>query len=204
MTRDHRLMSSGLLTMTADWEQRAIRAPRVSSRCIAPQQERHNTNRDAHARPVREHLHAGLDYQDRLVRFMENHDEPRAAATFAAGIYQAAAIITYLSPGLRFFHQASSKAGENASRRTWRADRRRRSILSCEDSTTAFWPCCGSRSSGTVRGACSNARRHGRATGPGIALSRGPGSVKMASGGSLRSTTPTIRASATHGFHLQT
>lgn len=61
--------------------------------------------RDAHARPVREHLHAGLDYQDRLVRFMENHDEPRAAATFAPGIHRAAAIITYLSPGLRFFHQ---------------------------------------------------------------------------------------------------
>lgn len=61
--------------------------------------------RDAHARPVREHLHAGLDYQDRLVRFLENHDEPRAAAIFAPSIYRAAAIITYLSPGLRFFHQ---------------------------------------------------------------------------------------------------
>ena len=40
--------------------------------------------RDGHARPVREHLHAGLDYQDKLARFLENHDEPRAAATFAA------------------------------------------------------------------------------------------------------------------------
>ena len=37
------------------------------------------------ARPVREHLRAGLDYQDKLARFLENHDEPRAAATFAAG-----------------------------------------------------------------------------------------------------------------------
>ena len=34
------------------------------------------------ARPVREHLYAGLDYQDHLARFLENHDEPRAAATF--------------------------------------------------------------------------------------------------------------------------
>ena len=41
--------------------------------------------REGHARPVREHLHAGLDYQDRLARFLENHDEPRAAATFAHG-----------------------------------------------------------------------------------------------------------------------
>lgn len=61
--------------------------------------------REGHARPVREHLYAGLDYQNRLARFLENHDEPRAAATFTPGIYEAAAIITYLSPGLRFFHQ---------------------------------------------------------------------------------------------------
>jgi Alpha amylase, catalytic domain len=61
--------------------------------------------RDAHARPVREHLHAGLDYQDKLARFLENHDEPRAAATFDPDRHEAAAIITFLSPGLRFFHQ---------------------------------------------------------------------------------------------------
>ena len=61
--------------------------------------------RDGHARPVREHLSSGLDYQNRLARFMENHDEPRAAATFAADVHQAAAIVTFLSPGLRFFHQ---------------------------------------------------------------------------------------------------
>jgi glycosidase len=61
--------------------------------------------RDGHARPVREHLWAGLDFQAKLARFLENHDEPRAAATFAAGPHEAAAIITFLSPGLRFFHQ---------------------------------------------------------------------------------------------------
>ena len=47
----------------------------------------------------------GLDYQDKLARFLENHDEPRAAATFSPEIHQAAAVITFLSPGLRFFHQ---------------------------------------------------------------------------------------------------
>jgi hypothetical protein len=61
--------------------------------------------RAGQARPVREHLQAGLDYQSKLARFLENHDEPRAAATFSPGIYEAAAVITYLSPGLRFFHQ---------------------------------------------------------------------------------------------------
>jgi hypothetical protein len=35
--------------------------------------------RDGHAAPVRGHLLAGLDYQDKLARFLENHDEPRAA-----------------------------------------------------------------------------------------------------------------------------
>ncbi len=61
--------------------------------------------REGHARPVREHFHAGLDYQDKLARFLENHDEPRAAATFPADVHEAAAVITFLSPGLRFFHQ---------------------------------------------------------------------------------------------------
>jgi hypothetical protein len=54
---------------------------------------------------VREHLQAGLDYQDKLARFLENHDEPRAAAVFSDDVHRAAAVITYLSPGMRFFHQ---------------------------------------------------------------------------------------------------
>ncbi|MGE3778568.1 MAG: alpha-amylase, partial [Pirellulaceae bacterium] len=61
--------------------------------------------REGQARSVREHLLAGLDFQDRLARFLENHDEPRAASTFALGKHQAAALITYLAPGLRFFHR---------------------------------------------------------------------------------------------------
>ena len=35
------------------------------------------------AESVRGHLQADSAYQERLVRFIENHDEPRAAATFA-------------------------------------------------------------------------------------------------------------------------
>jgi hypothetical protein len=61
--------------------------------------------REGHARPVREHLLAGLDYQDKLARFLENHDEPRAAVTFPFDVHRAAAILTFLTPGLRFFHQ---------------------------------------------------------------------------------------------------
>jgi glycosidase len=61
--------------------------------------------REGHVGPIRGHLLAGLDYQDELARFLENHDEPRAAAEFAWPQHQAAAIITFLSPGLRFFYQ---------------------------------------------------------------------------------------------------
>jgi hypothetical protein len=61
--------------------------------------------REGHSRPVREHFRAGLDYQDKMARFLENHDEPRVAATFSPQVHEAAAVITFLSPGLRFFHQ---------------------------------------------------------------------------------------------------
>jgi glycosidase len=60
---------------------------------------------EGHAKTVREHFYAKADYQDKLARFLENHDEPRAAATFDQNIHEAAAVITFLSPGLRFFHQ---------------------------------------------------------------------------------------------------
>jgi hypothetical protein len=54
---------------------------------------------------IRAHLSAGLDYQGRLARFLENHDEPRAAADFPWPQHQAAAVVTAFAPGLRFFQQ---------------------------------------------------------------------------------------------------
>lgn len=54
---------------------------------------------------IRAHLTANLDYQDRLARFLENHDEPRAATSFPWLRHQAAAIVTFFAPGLRFFQQ---------------------------------------------------------------------------------------------------
>jgi len=61
--------------------------------------------KDGHAKPVREHFHADIDYQQKMVRFLENHDEQRAAAEFSEETHEAAAMLTFLSPGLRFFHQ---------------------------------------------------------------------------------------------------
>ncbi len=60
--------------------------------------------REQNAGTIRDHLVADLDYQRRLARFLENHDEPRAAAVFPPGVHQAAAVVTFLAPGLRFFH----------------------------------------------------------------------------------------------------
>jgi len=54
---------------------------------------------------VRGHLHADKTFQDRSARFLENHDEPRAASAFPPGVHEAAAVITFLVPGLRFFHE---------------------------------------------------------------------------------------------------
>jgi hypothetical protein len=65
--------------------------------------------REGHARPVREHFHADMSFQRRSARFLENHDEPRAAATFSPKMHEAAAILTYFCPGLRFFHQGQSE-----------------------------------------------------------------------------------------------
>lgn len=57
------------------------------------------------ARKVRDHLGADREFQQRSARFLENHDEPRAAATFAPDKHRAAAVVTFLCPGLRFFHE---------------------------------------------------------------------------------------------------
>ena len=57
------------------------------------------------ARPLREILSAEPGYQAHLARFLENHDEPRAAKTFPPGLHQAAAVVAFFAPGLRFFHQ---------------------------------------------------------------------------------------------------
>ena len=57
------------------------------------------------AGPVRGHLQADAGFQDRSLRFLENHDEPRAAAAFPGEQHQAAAVVTFMVPGMRFFHE---------------------------------------------------------------------------------------------------
>ena len=57
------------------------------------------------AEQVHGHLGADLEYQRRLVRFVENHDEPRAAATFPAAKARAAAVATLSQTGARLVHE---------------------------------------------------------------------------------------------------
>lgn len=54
---------------------------------------------------IRGHLGADGEFQRKSVRFLENHDEPRAAAAFPLEIHHAAAVIAFMVPGLRFFHE---------------------------------------------------------------------------------------------------
>jgi hypothetical protein len=61
--------------------------------------------RDADARAVNEHLRADSNFQERLVRFVENHDEPRAAEAFPAPRGFAASAVTLTLPGLRLLHE---------------------------------------------------------------------------------------------------
>jgi glycosidase len=57
------------------------------------------------ARPVWEHFWADKEYQAKSARFLENHDELRAAAVFSEEKHEAAAVLTFCSMGLRFFYQ---------------------------------------------------------------------------------------------------
>jgi hypothetical protein len=64
--------------------------------------------RDGDARGVNAHLSAPRDFQGRLARFVENHDEPRAAEVFGAERGPAASALTFALPGLRLLHEGQS------------------------------------------------------------------------------------------------
>lgn len=59
---------------------------------------------------IRLHLCAGLDYQGKLLRFIENHDEPRAAAAFSPEKQRAVAVTEATVPGIRMFHEGQFEA----------------------------------------------------------------------------------------------
>lgn len=60
--------------------------------------------RDSDAAEVRDHLLATFTYQQKMVRFVENHDEARAITAFGAERSRAAAALAMLLPGVRLVH----------------------------------------------------------------------------------------------------
>ena len=59
----------------------------------------------ADAADVRGHLGADIGYQRRLVRFVENHDEPRVASELPAAAERAAAVVIATLPGATLWHE---------------------------------------------------------------------------------------------------
>lgn len=59
----------------------------------------------ANASSIRQHLLADMFYQTRLIRFIENHDEPRAAANFSSDHALAAAVALLTLPGAKLLHE---------------------------------------------------------------------------------------------------
>jgi hypothetical protein len=59
----------------------------------------------ADAETVRLHLLADASYQQKMVRFIENHDEPRAAASFPSEKRRAAALASLTLTGAKLLHE---------------------------------------------------------------------------------------------------
>jgi hypothetical protein len=57
------------------------------------------------AEGIRQHVLADLSYQEKMVRFIENHDEPRAASVFSPQKERAAAVTIATIAGARLFHE---------------------------------------------------------------------------------------------------
>jgi|SRR5579863_248274 len=75
--------------------------------------ELYDAVRDARVGDVRGRLGAGFDYNSRLARFVENHDEPRRASTIGDDRLPAAGTLMGTLPGLRFYQQGEIEGYKN-------------------------------------------------------------------------------------------
>jgi hypothetical protein len=64
------------------------------------------------AQSINEHIQAELKFQNKLLRFIENHDEQRAINVFGEDRSRAAAIIALTLPGARLIHENQMKGHE--------------------------------------------------------------------------------------------
>ena len=119
-------------------------------------------------------------YQERLIRFIENHDEPRAAATFGAGQARAAAVVMSTLQGARLYHDGQLEGLRDAhpgvpGPRTRRAGRR-------GPARVLRAPAARGRRLGPARRRLGAVRlqRAGRTTTPIASSSRGAGRARLA------------------------
>ena len=61
------------------------------------------------ASSIRAHLEADADYQRHMLRFVENHDEPRAASVFDRPAHQAALASVLTLPGVALLHEGEAE-----------------------------------------------------------------------------------------------
>ncbi len=61
------------------------------------------------------HFHAEKVFYQKLVRFLENHDEERASSVFKNGNLFSASILTYLLPGMRLFYEGQAEGRKRRS-----------------------------------------------------------------------------------------
>ena len=61
--------------------------------------------RQLDSREVAPHLQADVTFQDKLVRFLENHDEARSAVVFGNIRLHAVGVLMATLPGMRLYHQ---------------------------------------------------------------------------------------------------
>lgn len=62
---------------------------------------------------VNGHLDADINYQEKSVRFLENHDEPRAVSTFGKQKSMAAAVVMSTVPGMSFYFDGQFEGKKN-------------------------------------------------------------------------------------------
>ena len=54
---------------------------------------------------IRQHLMADAGYQSKMIRFIENHDEPRHVVAFQPGKNRAAVVVSSTLPGAKLYHE---------------------------------------------------------------------------------------------------
>ena len=140
------------------------------------------------ASAVRDHSRADLSYQRRLVRFLENHDEPRIASRIPPDAQPAAAVAIATLPGATLWHEGNSRVVACGHRSSWAAVQPRQSTSSWPSGTGAYWPPSMTTTCVPANGGCSKPKA-GQTIDPAATFSPGCGLATTLSMDTLWSST---------------